>query len=159
MIFIVTGTQKFQMNRLLQKMDQLIENGEIQEEVFAQLGNSDYVPKHYSWTRFLGHDDFERKMEACDKLVTHSGVGSILSGITKGKPVIVVPRLKKYSEHVDDHQIQIAEAFAEKNYVLLCNEKDDLGGLLLECSSHRFDRYISSRNRVISTVRNFLDSI
>lgn len=159
MIFIVTGTQKFQMNRLLKQMDNLVEEGKIQEEVYAQIGNSDYIPKHYSWSKFLKHEEFEEKMESCDKLVTHSGVGSILSGITKRKPVIVVPRLKKYGEHVDDHQVQIAEAFSEKNYVLLCTEKDDLGEVLQECENHRFERYVSNRSRVISTVRRYLDSI
>ena len=49
MIFITLGSQKFQFNRLLKKVDELIENGTINEEVFAQIGASDYKPQHFSW--------------------------------------------------------------------------------------------------------------
>ena len=52
MIFVTTGSQKFQFNRLLQKIDLLIEEGMIREEVFAQIGVSDYQPKHYEYCRF-----------------------------------------------------------------------------------------------------------
>lgn len=42
MIFITLGSQKFQFNRLLKALDDLVEEGAIQEEVFAQIGYSDY---------------------------------------------------------------------------------------------------------------------
>lgn len=49
MIFITLGSQKFQFNRLLQAVDQLIEKSVIEDEVFAQIGYSDYQPKHYAY--------------------------------------------------------------------------------------------------------------
>ena len=62
MIFVVLGTQKFQLNRLLMKLDALIEDDKIKDEVFAQIGSSDYIPKHYKYTRFLDRDSFERML-------------------------------------------------------------------------------------------------
>lgn len=94
LIFVVLGTQKFQCNRLLKQIDRLVEEQKITDPVFAQKGHSDYIPQYYPSVDFLNKEDFEQKMEECSLLITHSGVGTILSGIRHGKPVIVFPRLK-----------------------------------------------------------------
>lgn len=156
MIFVVLGTQKFQCNRLLEKMDQLIAQGIIKEPVFAQKGNSDYVPKNYEYVDFVEKKQFEELMEQCDLLVTHSGVGTILSGKNHGKPVIVFPRLKKYGEHVDDHQLDIARAFGKKNLVFMCGEDDDLGELIRKARNHHFDKYKSQRVKMIQLIEDFI---
>lgn len=158
MIFVVVGTQKFQLNRLLKEIDAQIEKGIIKEEVFAQIGNSDYKPKHYKFKKFINKDEFEKIMEECTILITHSGVGTIISGLNHNKPVIIYPRLKKYNEHVDDHQTEIAKSFSEMNYVLLCNENDDLSNLLEEALKHKFEKYSSRRFDTIKVINEFLDS-
>ena len=98
-------------------------------------------------------------MESCDILITHSGVGSIISGLKYRKRVIVFPRLMKYGEHVDDHQTEIADTFSKMNYVLACNERDDLGSVLEECRVHQFDEYISQRKKMLHIVKDYLDHI
>lgn len=158
MIFIALGTQNFQMNRLLKKIDDLIEQKKIQEPVFAQVGHSDYIPKYYDFIDFLPQSMFDDKIETCDLLITHSGVGTIISGLTKRKPVIVVPRLSKYGEHVDDHQLQIARSFAEMNYVLLCRENDDLHVCIEKSRRHTFNKYISRRKDIICIINDFLEA-
>ena len=156
MIFVVLGTQKFQCNRLLEKMDQLISEEIIKDKVFAQKGNSDYIPKNYEYIDFVEKAQFEDLMEQCDVLVTHSGVGTILSGKNHGKPVIVFPRLKKYGEHVDDHQLDIARAFGKKNLVFMCGENDDLGELIEKARKHPFDKYVSQRTRMIQLIEDYI---
>ena len=104
MIFVTTGSQKFQFNRLLQKIDLLIEEGMIREEVFAQIGVSDYQPKHYEYCRFLDREGFTGKLRECRMVITHGGTGVIIGAVKQGKKVIAVPRLASYGEHVDDHQ-------------------------------------------------------
>ena len=158
MIFVVVGTQKFQLNRLLKEIDSQIEKGIIKEEVFAQIGNSDYKPKYYKFKKFIDKDEFEKIMEECTILITHSGVGTIISGLNHNKPVIIYPRLKKYNEHVDDHQTEIAKSFSEMNYVLLCNENDDLSSLLEEALKHKFEKYSSKRVDTIKAINEFLNS-
>ena len=59
MIFITLGSQKFQFNRLLQAVDELIEKGVIADEVFAQIGYSDYEPKYFEYKQFLDREEFE----------------------------------------------------------------------------------------------------
>ena len=156
MIFVVLGTQKFQCNRLLRQIDRLIEEGKITEEVFAQRGNSDYVPVHFGYTDFLPKKEFEEKIAACDVLITHSGVGTILAGVNNHKPVIVFPRLKKYKEHVDDHQLDIARAFQKKKLVLVCGEEDMLDELISRSRNYEFGTYQSQRERMIKLIDTYL---
>ena len=81
MIFVALGTQKFQLNRLLQKIDYLVEKNIITEPVFAQIGYSTYIPKNFEFTAFMEQKEFKEKIMKCDLLITHSGVGTILTGI------------------------------------------------------------------------------
>lgn len=159
MIFVVLGTQKFQCNRLLKKIDELIENKTITEDVFAQKGHSDYVPEHYTAVDFLQKEEFESKIEECSLLITHSGVGTILSGVYHHKPVIVFPRLKKYNEHVDDHQLDIAKAFQKKNLVLMCGEDDNMEEIINKSRVTTFGTYVSQRENMIGIIRNYINQI
>lgn len=157
MIFVVLGTQKFQCNRLLRLIDDMAENGLIDEEVYAQKGHSDYEPKNYTAVDFMGKEEFDNKVEACSILITHSGVGTILTGINCCKPVIVFPRLKKYKEHVDDHQLDIARAFSRKKLVLMCGEEDDMGELITKCRNMHFEMYESQRDNMINIINNYIE--
>lgn len=159
MIFVSLGTQKFQFNRLLQMMDQLITDGKITESVFAQTGNSDYLPQHFQYASFLDKSAFENKIRECDVLITHSGVATIIAGLKNEKKVIVVPRLAKYGEHIDDHQLQIAESFSKQNYVIMCTENDNLAGLIIKAKHHEFAKYISQRKQMVETIQAFLRTI
>lgn len=159
MIFVVLGTQKFQCNRLLKIVDELVGNGTIEEEVFAQKGYSDYEPEHYTTVDFLQKEEFENKIDECSLLITHSGVGTILSGINHSKPVIVFPRLKKYKEHVDDHQLDIARTFQKKGLVLMCGEEDDMAKLIETSRVTKFGKYVSHRDYMIGLIRNYIDNI
>ncbi len=157
MIFVTLGTQKFQLNRLLVQLDELCKKGKIEEKIYAQTGHSSYVPKHYDYTAFLSHGEFEKKVKESSLVITHSGVGSIIMAIQYGRPVIVFPRLSKFKEHVDDHQCEIAEAFSKKNYVLLCGENDDLGEMIKRAKQQEFERYVSSTEKVVEIVKNALE--
>lgn len=117
MIFITLGSQKFQFNRLLKAVDDLIENGIIQDEVFAQTWYSDYQPQRYKYSQFLDRNKFEEIEEKAEVMITHGGTGAIIGAVKKGKKVIAVPRLVKYGEHVDNHQMQIIKQFSEMNLI------------------------------------------
>lgn len=159
MIFVAVGTQKFQLNRLLKAVDELKEQGQLKDEVFAQTGHSDYIPRHYAYQDFLSRDDFQDCISRCDLLITHSGVATIIAGLKLHKRVVVVPRLAKFAEHVDDHQLQIAQSFAEKNLLLMCQDLEQLGETLERARTHSFAEYVSRRDRVINTIRDYLETI
>lgn len=156
MIFITLGSQKFQFNRLLQAVDQLIEKSVIEDEVFAQIGYSDYQPKHYAYQKFLDREQFLVQEEKCRVLITHGGTGAIIGAVKKGKKVIAVPRLAEYGEHVDNHQIQLIEQFKSQN--LICGLKDcsELEDALTYVKNHKFSTYVSNAETIIESIERFI---
>ncbi len=159
MIFVAVGTQKFQFNRLLSALDELKKDQLLQEEIFAQIGHSDYLPQNHRYKDFLSKDEFDDNVKKCDLLITHSGVATIMAGLEYNKPVIVVPRLAKYGEHVDDHQLEIAEAFSRQKYVMMCGEYDDLAMLIRQKKTYAFSKYESQKENIIKTIREYIAMI
>lgn len=159
MIFVAVGTQKFQMDRLLREIDRLIENKIINEPVFAQSGHSAYKPVNFESRPFLSESEFKDCIKSCDLLITHSGVATIIAGVKEKKPVVVVPRLAEFGEHVDDHQLQIAEAFSEQNFVIMCGKDDSLADKINEAVTHEFSEYRSEREKMITEIRGYLNEV
>lgn len=159
MIFVTLGSQKFQFNRLLEMIDELIEKEIIVDEVYAQIGYSDYRPRNYKYKRFMDRDEFTDWESKCDILITHGGTGAIIGAVKKGKKVIAVPRLKKYGEHVDDHQIQLIEQF--KNQNLICGLRDcsELENGLKIVKTQKFEHYTSNTRAIIDNIEKFISII
>ena len=157
MIFITLGSQKFQFNRLLQAVDELIEKGVIDDEVFAQIGYSDYEPKHFEYKQFLDREEFAAQEGKCDILITHGGTGAIIGAVKKGKKVIAVPRLAKYGEHVDDHQIQLIAQFNGQNLICGLDDATELEQGLKFVKEHVFDAYQSNTKTIIESIERFIE--
>ena len=127
LIFVTVGGRPYPFDRLFKKLDELVENGTIQEEIFAQIGTSNYKPKNYPFTDFVSQEEFSDKINEADIVISHGASGSIMKALNAEKKVIAVTRLEKYGEHIDDHQIQINEAFGENEYVIPVLDLDQLG--------------------------------
>lgn len=159
MIFVTLGSQKFQFDRLLMELDRLVEAGVITEEITAQIGASDYEPKHFGFVRFMDRDVFAATMDKCSKVITHGGTGVIIGAVKKGKKVIAVPRLAKFKEHVDDHQLQLLEQFDELNLISVCYEMEKLGEIYQALDAKEFRPYVSNTAVVIESIEEYLQSI
>ena len=105
MIFITVGTHEQGFDRLIREVDELIENKEIEDDVFAQIGYSKYKPKYLKYTDMLGEEEMDKYVAESKIIITHGGPGSIFKALEYGKIPIVVPRDPSYNEHVDNHQI------------------------------------------------------
>lgn len=158
MIFITVGSQKFQFNRLLQKLDSLIEQKIITGRVFAQIGYSDYIPKNFEYVRFMDKREFNDMILESTIIITHGGTGSIINAIKNGKKVIATPRLKKYDEHVDNHQVQIINQFVETNLVLGCFDLEQLGETIVNIENRVFSTFKSNTNTIINDIERFIES-
>ena len=135
MIFVTVGTQKFQLNRLLKILDDERQD----EKIFAQIGFSTYKPKNFKYKNFLTQKEF-----------------AILTAMEYGKPILVFPRLKKYGEHVDDHQLQIAETFMEKKYLMMYSEEKKLIDQINEAKNMKRNQYISSNDKYIKFLNQYI---
>lgn len=159
MIFVTLGSQKFQFNRLLIEIDKLIEEGHIKENVFAQIGYSDYLPKNYQYKKFLDRDEFSSVMSKCDIIITHGGTGAIIGAVKQCKKVIAISRLAKYEEHVDNHQLQIIKEFEDMNFIKGVKEVGKLGNALNEIKYKSFSRYISNTDIIINDIEEFISNM
>ena len=155
MILVTLGTQKFEMNRLVKAADRLAEL--LGEEVFVQCGHSTYQPEKCNYSAFVDTAQFAEMIQNCSVLITHSGVGTIMTGIQAKRPIIVVPRLKKYHEHVDDHQLQIAEAFEGKGCVLCCRNEEELPQYIEKAKTFQFQPYIAPESKVENLILEFIE--
>lgn len=136
MIFVTVGSRKYPFDRLFIRLDDLCEKGLINEPIFAQIGTSQYQPKHFEWVDFLSTTDFDERIAQADIVISHGASGSIMNALKKNKKVIVVTRLAKYNEHIDDHQIQNNQAFSINHYVLMADlELGDLSDCIREIRS------------------------
>ena len=156
MIFVILGTQKFQFNRLLKKIDELIEKKVIKEDVFAQIGNSTYNPKNFQYKKFLTREEFKEKIEISNLIITHGGTGAIITSLKEEKKVIAIPRLVRYGEHVDDHQIQIVEEFSNSEMIEVCINIEELEDKISKIKDKKFEKYISNTNVLISDIEEFI---
>ncbi len=156
MIFVTLGSQKFQFNRLLKAIDKLIEENKILDDVFAQIGYSDYIPVNFEFKDFLDREKFKYFEEKADIVITHGGTGAIIGAVKKRKKVIAVPRLSKYGEHVDDHQIQIIDEFEKQNLIYGIKDCAQLENAIKYVKVHHFDTYISNTANIIDSIDSFI---
>ena len=126
MIFVSVGTHPQQFDRLLKKIDELIEQGKITDKVIAQTGYSAYNPKNYSAKKFIGIEEFDRMIKKADLFITHAGEGNIGTALQLEKKMVVVPRRYKFDEHTNDHQMELAEAVEKENQAIVVYEINEL---------------------------------
>jgi putative glycosyltransferase len=122
MIFVTVGTHEQQFNRLIREIDELKEEGVITSDVFIQVGFSDYQPRFCRWERFLSYDEMNNLMEKADIIITHGGPATFMNVIANGKKPVVVPRRKKFGEHVNDHQLDFCKRIVQEGYDLVIIE-------------------------------------
>lgn len=156
MILVTLGTQDKSFERLLVEIEHLIEIGIIQEEVVVQSGYTCYSSKKMKVFDYLPKDEFEDLIQECSCLITHGGVGTIFDGLSKGKKVIAVPRLSKYKEHGNDHQIQVVEELGREGYILPCLEVSDIQKSLKKLTKFQPKKYTGNHDKMVSMIKNYI---
>ena len=159
MIFVTLGTNDEQFPRLLKAIDREIENGNIKEKVIVQAGCTKYESKNMEIMDLVPRDEFDRLISECDLLITHGGVGSILTGINNGKKVIAVPRLARYKEHLNDHQLQIVENFSERKYIIAVKDLNKLGKAIEKAKTFKPQKFVSNTHNIINMIEEFIDNL
>lgn len=131
MIFVTAGTHEQQFNRLIKKIDQLKKDGHVKDDVFIQTGFSDYIPESCDWKKFLSYEEMIQKIKDAKIVITHGGPSSFILPLQYGKTPIVVPRMKKYDEHVNDHQVEFCRKYNSlNNNIIVVVNVDELNSEL-----------------------------
>ena len=110
----------------------------------------------------IPQEELEKYQEQADLIITHGGVGSIVSSIKKGKKVIAVPRLHRYHEHVNDHQKQIVESFDKKGYIIGIQRIDELRKAIIraqEFEPKKYEDQEKSNSKILEIIEDFIEKI
>lgn len=161
MILVLLGTQNNSFHRLLEEIEKNIENGNITEEVVVQAGYTKFEPstkkQQIKIFNTVPKDELEKLIEKANIVISHGGVGSMITANQKGKKVIAVPRYKMYHEHVNDHQLKTIEIFGKRNYVLPTKNVQDLERALKDVKDFVPVVYEKDeRSKVIQIIEDFI---
>ena len=159
MILVMLGTQNNSFHRLLEEIDDLINKGIITDEVVVQAGHTKYKSKNMKIFSLTSQEELEELIEKADLVITHGGVGSIISSLKKGKKVIAVPRLHEYKEHVNNHQKEIVETFDKKGYIIGIQDVKQLNEAIEKSKDFVPEKYLSSNKKMLSIIENFIDNL
>lgn len=158
MVLVLLGTQNNDFTRLLKAVQENIDNKVIEDEVVVQAGFTKFDSKDMKIFDFIDKEKLFELIDKADLIITHGGVGSIIASLKKGKKVIVVPRQKKYGEHVNNHQLQIAKKFEQDGYVKYALDLNELGNIILEMKDFKPKKFENNKSNVVSIVENFIEN-
>ncbi|MPM24604.1 hypothetical protein SDC9_71087 [bioreactor metagenome] len=154
MIFVTVGSHYQGFDRLIKKMDEIA--GKTDEEVIMQIGYTKYKPANSQYFDFAGYSKIKQLNNEARIVVSHAGVGSILTALEQKTHLIIVPRLKKYDEVVDDHQLEIARQLSENPNVTIFYDVENLDEFLKSDFSF-MEGY--SDNKLVHSLKNYISSI
>lgn len=158
MIFLTVGTL-FPFDRLIKAVDQLRACGRINEEIFGQIGSSKYKPQSFEYVDMVEKKSFDSYVLQSTALIGHAGMGTITRALKHSKPLIVVPRLRKFGEHVNDHQVHTAEKFMQLGHVLAAFDEIELFEKIAELKSFIPNERTTQVDSVVERISKLLTEI
>lgn len=144
MVFVSVGTQKQQFTRIFE----MVENSEIlkNDEIVAQTGNTKFESKKIKLLPSIDSDKFNEYIAKADFVICHGGVGTIFNALENNKKVLVVPRLEKYKEHINDHQLEVACELEKEGYLIVYNDGEDFDKYVNKLKDFKPKKYLRNEN-------------
>ena len=155
MIFVTIGTQ-LPFDRLIKIIDELAP--QLNEEVIAQVYQCGFTPQNIKTVDFLAPDEFNTLFDKARLIISHAGMGTILSALQKDKPIIVFPRIAALGEHRNEHQLATARKFKEMRTVNVAMNEEELTSMLLngnQTTLQHIGTYASPS--LIQSIQKFID--
>jgi len=122
-IFVTVGsTEPF--DRLVKTIDQWAQTRRTGAEVSIQLGNGAYKPKACQYVRFLAPTDYMRYFARSQLIISHAGIGTIITALEAHKRIIVLPRLLERGELLSEHQLATVRHLNNKQVIVAESEHD-----------------------------------
>ncbi len=159
MIFVTVGEQ-LPFDRLLKTVDIWAYENNI-AEVFAQTGKSKYQPDYIEYIDFLSPADFSDRFRTADHIIGHAGMGTIITAMEYGKPLLVMPRDAALGEHRNNHQLDTVKRFASSQLFDVVYNGEELAEKMTTLLQES-ERKITKRDTcctsslLIETIRNFI---
>ena len=158
MILVLLGTQNNSFHRLLEEIEKNIQNGNIKEKVIVQAGFTKFESENMHIFDMIPQEKLDKLIDEADLVISHGGVGSMMSAIRKGKKVIAVPRLKKFGEHVNDHQLEIIGTFKKQGLIIGLNNVEELELALKEVQNIDVKPINKENNKIINIIDDYIQN-
>ncbi len=158
LILVLTGTAK-PFSRLLDAVSSCVKNGSIKERIVAQIGVTNFVDENIETFDFADSKTLNKLIDEANVIITHGGVGTIIDCLKKNKKILVVPRLKKYKEVANDHQIQIIDEFGNRGCIIPVYDLSLLGDKIKDAKKFKPNSYKSNTNKFIKEVRDCISDL
>lgn len=162
MILVTVGNDFRGFDRLIKKMDEI--SPLLPCEVLIQKGHSPYRPKNTNYFDFVPRNVFMEYLRKAEVVVSHAGIGTIILCREEGVPLLILPRRKRYGEHMNDHQLEIARVLAEREEepVYMVDEESQLEEKILKALKEgKRDTSMENHGKanLIRTIREFIQRI
>lgn len=156
MIFVTVGTQ-LPFDRMVSAVDAWAAHAG-RDDVIAQVGQSSYKARAIRTVVSLPPAEFQQTFAAASLIVAHAGLGTILSALELGKPIIVMPRRATLQEHRNDHQLATADRFADRQGVAVVHDEKAMAARLDAMESLGVGERIESSASpgLIEAIRDFI---
>lgn len=153
-IFATVGNATQGFRRFLEAVDALAgESLGGREQVLIQTGhNPDFTPRHCQAIPFLSMNEFQQWMKKADLIICHAGAGTLLYAVQLEKVPVAMPRLVRYNEHVNDHQVQLVEAFAAEGRIVPAYEPGELAAAVAEARRRGARPPVSAPSKMIRLI-------
>lgn len=124
MIFVTVGSSD-PFDRMVRAVDEWAAS-RGRTDVFAQIGKAQYEPRHIAAVPFLSPVEFRERVRAARLLVAHAGMGSIITALEAGRPIIIMPKRAQLGEHRSDHQVATAKRLGQRQGITVAWDEKDL---------------------------------
>lgn len=128
-------------------------------EVFAQIGLTDFVPRHMEWEKLLDPVRYAEVFAKAEVVVSHAGMGTVISAAEQGKPLLLLPRLGALRETRNDHQVATARWLAERPGIWVAMSENELASALdarARLTSKTIAGSTEAEPRLIKAIRDFI---
>jgi beta-1,4-N-acetylglucosaminyltransferase len=121
-IFATVGSHPtYRFDRFLRALEAL-----PNDELIVQHGPGQAPANARRAVPWMTFAEIVEQMEGADRVVSHAGAGTILCAVRAGQTPVVFPRLQRYDETVDDHQLELARRLAEDGRLILVEDESEL---------------------------------
>jgi len=156
-IFVAVGTQG-PFDRMIRAIDDWAVRND-RHDVFAQIGRDAWHPTRIDWVEHLGAQEFHARVGDADVVISHAGMGTILTALELGKPLLIMPRRAQLLEQRNDHQVATARKLGELGLATVAKDEEELSELLQHLDQLKVERRegATERDRLLKTLRGFLE--
>lgn len=156
-IFVMFGTQDKRFDRLLNAI--LASEFIKDNDVYVQLGYTKGEYEGIHCQEYYSEEELMHQIDIADLIITHAGVGAIVSALKLKKRVIVVPRLGEFKEQNNDHQVQIMERFDKQGYIIPCIDLTKLDETVNNAYNFEPKDYVTEKQGIIDEITDFINNL